>query len=72
MKTKWFYPLQTKAEAMIAEKYDKGGLMGWQDVTPNRVYEQYAAIRKSDNKCTHIIVVMHKQTGFVHIYESIS
>lgn len=67
--TKWFYKLQDEAEERVTQLYERRGYCNYQDVTKNRVYENWSVIRKSDNKPMTILVVMHKETDFIFIYE---
>ena len=68
--TKWFYKLQDAAEKLVTDKYERRGYCNYQDVTKDRVYENWSVIRKSDEKPMNILVVMHRQTDFIFIYEN--
>ena len=69
MAEKWFYKLQSEANKMIDETYEKVSYCNWQDVTKDRVYESWAVARKDNKKFVNILVVMHKSTERIDIYE---
>jgi hypothetical protein len=66
---KWYHPLRQKADQKISALYETAGLPDYQVISKGIVVECWPVYRKADQKPTSVIVTMHKQTGFVFIYE---
>lgn len=67
-KSKWFFPLQTKAKMMMIDKY-KILFCNFQIITKDIVFEEYFC-KDKDDKVKIILCKLGKNTG-VLLYEHI-
>ncbi len=70
--SKWFYQYQDKVEDRLKEKgLTRHGYCNYQDATTDRYYENWDCMNEKGELTNHLIVV-HRQTGFMYVYQVIS
>ena len=66
MKKQWYYPIQDNVKAWLNDVYATHYL-NWQEVTKNRVYENYLVTSKGGVSGV-VMVVMFKQSKTYQVY----
>jgi hypothetical protein len=71
---KWFYPAQKRIAEYMTQKYGEQYRCNWQDVTKNRVHENYTLVNcptPGNTFVLHFIIYRQtnkKETGLIAIY----
>lgn len=67
MKKQWYYPIQEHVKAWLNDVYE-AHYLNWQEVTKNRVYENYLVTTKEGVSGGIVMVVMLKQSKTYQVY----